>query len=818
MKHYYTKLLSITLFLLGVTSISVAQNQYYLNFDGSNDYVYRIDNSVLDRMNNASEYTIEAWIYISSWTDYQRIANRYSHWDFYLRKTGQLAFRVDVSGTWKLNYSANNAVTTGSWQHVAIIRSGGKIHFYVNGVNKDAGTYNGYTLPGASTNDHLYIGQFGSSTAGAKGTNLFNGYIDEFRCKNVAINSANLHSNINDNEYNPDANTGALYHFNEGSGTSTKEETQGYNATLYGTPSWTVWNAIVSHLPLANEWLGGSSTDWNTAGNWGSGSVPASTNDVIVPNVTNQPTIASGNVGDCGNLKIDPSATLTVSGTLNVGGDFTNDGVFVASGSIKYNGSNEQTIAAGTYNDLDIDNSSAANCTLAGDVVVGGTLNIAGDITIPNGNTLDCNGDITTTGDCVIHNNGTMAVGGSFTQNGAYTETAGLVQFDGSAAQTIPADNYYDIEINNSNGVALGGNVSINDVLTLTSGVLTSTSTNLLTFTSTAGAVSGGSNTAYVDGPMAKVGSGAFIFPAGDGGKWARIGISNLSASETFTAEYTKAKPANNTTMASSLSKVSDNEGWTLERSGSASADVTLYWEDSKWSGVGDFTDLRIAHWNGSSWEAESGTYSHSGNVSLTTSESGSITVTGVSSFSPFSLGSTDNTTNTLPVELIYFDLSKKDNSVNLFWQTATEFNNNGFEIQRSSDTKDWETIGFVKGAGNSNIIQNYSFNDNSPRVFNYYRLKQIDFDGAFKFSDIKFLKLGETLTINSYPNPVVDILNINISNIKQIDIYNIAGKLVKRLKSNTNIINVSELKTGVYFFVVTKNDGSQTRAQFMKK
>ncbi len=330
-KYFFNTLgVVFTLGLLLLFGNVQGQNRYYLDFDGSNDYVYRIDNSVLDRMNSASEYTIEAWIYISTWKDYERIANRYSHWDFYLRKNGQLAFRVDVSGTWKRNYSVNSAVSTGSWQHVVVIRESGHIHFYVNGINKDAGTYSGYTLPGPSTNDHLYIGQFGSSTAGGKGTNLFNGYIDEFRCKNVAENVADLSSSIYDNQYSPDSHTGALFHFNEGSGTNTIESTQGYNATLYGTPTWRAWNYVSSdHLPLAHEWTGGAGTDWGTAGNW-NGGTPAGTNDVLVPSgLTNYPSV-SGDASTpsvCNNLLVESGASLTipVGKALTVNGDLTNN-------------------------------------------------------------------------------------------------------------------------------------------------------------------------------------------------------------------------------------------------------------------------------------------------------------------------------------------------------------------------------------------------------------------------------------------------------------------------------------------------------------
>lgn len=239
------------LFIFGVSFSGGAQNISCLEFAG-NDHVYYADDATLDRLNSASDYTIEAWIYIPSWMDYQRIAHRYSHWDFYLRESGQLAFRVN--GTGYVNYSADNAVPTNQWVHVAVIRSSSpnSIKFYVNGVDQSAGSYSGFSLPSASTNDNLYIGKYenGSSDYG-----FFNGRIDELRLKSVAINPANLHFHVGDAPYTSDGNTAALFHFDENSGQTTVNEASGINGTLglnsnaggdSADPSW----GTVINLPL----------------------------------------------------------------------------------------------------------------------------------------------------------------------------------------------------------------------------------------------------------------------------------------------------------------------------------------------------------------------------------------------------------------------------------------------------------------------------------------------------------------------------------------------------------------------------------------
>ena len=90
-----------------------------------------------------------------------------------------------------------------------------------------------------------------------------------------------------------------------------------------------------------------------------------------------------------------------------------------------------------------------------------------------------------------------------------------------------------------------------------------------------------------------------------------------------------------------------------------------------------------------------------------------------------------------VPVELTSFTAKVNGTEVELGWATATELNNNGFEVQRKS-REDFVTVGFVKGKGTTSEIQNYSFVDQNLSVGSYsYRLKQVDYNGAFAYSDI---------------------------------------------------------------------------------
>ncbi len=91
----------------------------------------------------------------------------------------------------------------------------------------------------------------------------------------------------------------------------------------------------------------------------------------------------------------------------------------------------------------------------------------------------------------------------------------------------------------------------------------------------------------------------------------------------------------------------------------------------------------------------------------------------------------------TVPVELISFTGSCKNNKINLNWSTATETNNYGFEIERSVDGNEFITRGFVKGSGTTTERHNYSFSEDALNGKIYYRLKQIDFDGSYNYSEL---------------------------------------------------------------------------------
>jgi glucose/arabinose dehydrogenase len=164
-----------------------------------------------------------------------------------------------------------------------------------------------------------------------------------------------------------------------------------------------------------------------------------------------------------------------------------------------------------------------------------------------------------------------------------------------------------------------------------------------------------------------------------------------------------------------------------------------------------------------------------------------------------------------LPINLLYFNAKTTDNElVELNWATSSESNSDKFEIEKSEDSKLWNTIGEVKASGNSSEKKDYKFEDAAQKAgMNYYRLKQFDLDGKFKYSKIEclFIELGES-NIKLYPNPAQNIVEIKGINIEKevVEIFNNLGQNVtKKVTFKSQSINVSSLPKGKYFMKTSK-------------
>lgn len=154
-----------------------------------------------------------------------------------------------------------------------------------------------------------------------------------------------------------------------------------------------------------------------------------------------------------------------------------------------------------------------------------------------------------------------------------------------------------------------------------------------------------------------------------------------------------------------------------------------------------------------------------------------------------------------LPVELVSFDVRKIHKQISLIWITANEFNNLGFEIQRSIDSRHWENIHFVPAKSSTQNINEYSFTDNNaPKSKIYYRLKQLDHDGKFEYSHIISYKNTSNNIAHLYPNPNKGNFQISEGSEGKLIVFNNCGKAILYMDyDGKQDIDISHLPAGSY-------------------
>lgn len=464
-------------------------------------------------------------------------------------------------------------------------------------------------------------------------------------------------------------------------------------------------------------------------------------------------------------------------------------------------------------------------------------ITVSGNLTITSG-----------TFDMYAANNSTITLSGStssWTNNGTFTPRSGTVSFTGNSAQSMGGTasttfNNLTIANTSSTGVTFNNSGTVTNTLTLTDGILYTTSVKLLTINDQ-GTVSpsGGVAGSYVNGPVKKVGRDGglynFLFPIGKNGIWGRLYMEHQSGTtattDAFTAEYFD-NGYGTYTVNSPLSHVSSLEYWNLTKnSGNADLNkrVRLYSEDYNRSQLAAYnnSDLTVAHWNSGTSKWEDIGYSPNSNNSGAGVPSGWISSANTSSFSPFTFGSR-SAANPLPVELLTFDAKLNGDKVDLIWTTATEVNNDYFTVERSKNLDQFIEIARVKGAGNSNTTNNYQITDNSPlEGLSYYRLKQTDFDGAFTYSQIVPVTYSKVKIISDkpglfsgvivYPNPGAGLFNVNFENentgIYRFTVFDITGRRVyfsqKSFEkgNNTLPLHLEELDNGTYILFIEAQD-----------
>ncbi len=172
-----------------------------------------------------------------------------------------------------------------------------------------------------------------------------------------------------------------------------------------------------------------------------------------------------------------------------------------------------------------------------------------------------------------------------------------------------------------------------------------------------------------------------------------------------------------------------------------------------------------------------------------------------------------------LPIELLGFAAYEKVKEVEVNWQTAMELNNDYFTVERSTDGFRFENIGEVDAVGNSNKINNYTFNDANPlQGISYYRLKQTDVDRTFTYSGMVVLERNKTTgtNISLVPNPTesgifsINGLDLENGKVAFVEIMDYTGKMISKVNidSLNSSVDLSTFSTGLYLVrLVNRNE-----------
>ena len=292
---------------------------------------------------------------------------------------------------------------------------------------------------------------------------------------------------------------------------------------------------------------------------------------------------------------------------------------------------------------------------------------------------------------------------------------------------------------------------------------------------------------------------GSFIFPVGNTTYNPVTITNNTGSSDEFSVRVANDVLTSGTTGSPITDKVV-NRTWHIGKTNvnaNAGIDLSFQWEANQ--ELGTLTDYKLSHY-GSFWAPASG---NSGAVSINGTTK-TMTHTGYTgTFSPFSIGSTGSA---LPVSWLDFTAKSIGQTIELNWRTASERNTKDFQVQHSINALQWNSLGELPAAGNSNGIRSYRFvHEGSFKnsLQHYYRILQRDLDGKFSYS--KVIKIDHSDALNEvelYPNPTSDVLHVQLKKSQEIRLMNLSGKIVweGQLAAGHNEIIVSSYPAGTYF------------------
>jgi hypothetical protein len=411
---------------------------------------------------------------------------------------------------------------------------------------------------------------------------------------------------------------------------------------------------------------------------------------------------------------------------------------------------------------------------------------------------------------------------------GTLTLTNLTVLFAGSGtSQNIPTGTYKTLMVNNSSGTTLTGSVTLSTGLTFSSGKLVLGNNNLTLNSGVS--ISGASSSAYIQitgtGSIIAKGVTSLVVPVGD--EYAPVTIASGGG-----ADYTISL-VNSVTASGGSPSVSNHAvgiTWTITASTAQTPTLTFQWPSG--NELASFT-------RSSSYVAQrtspSGTWaplaspSAAGGIDPYTQSATATSMTGGTAYD-FAIG--DNGSTALPVTLTAFNATYNSGIVSLNWTTASEINNSHFEIERSVNGQSWNRIGNVEGHGNSLVTNNYAAIDNLQGMIHagniYYRLKQVDFNGVFTYSDIRTVNTNDAqAALSTFPNPASNVLNVQwnsksngnavlrIMNINGVTVYT---ETVSGSGAMNRQVDMSVYPAGTYYVQVITADNTSSKTLIVNR
>ncbi len=543
------------------------------------------------------------------------------------------------------------------------------------------------------------------------------------------------------------------------------------------TSSFTITSPIIK-----TQWIGGKDENWFDCQNWSSLFVP--------DRYTNVEFTATSAIRDS---RIDPNA------------DFSNDYLDIAE---------VKNIILGDRN-LKIYESRLAR------------LDIYENFTLQNTGYLDMDNDIG------FVNDGTINIKGNWTNTvgtSSFEEGESIIVFKGQSNQNITTtggeESFYDVTLNCARDLTINNETIIKQELVFQSGNIFAATANPLTFDTDAFHTNANVNR-HIKGASRRLSNKVedFIFPIGKNGIYRPLTVHTQSGGTItqFFTEYFYAGYGTYQPVAAPLDHVSQIEHWILNReSGTANAQLTLSWGIE--SEVGSLGSLVVAHWtNASQWENRGNSFT-TGNITAGTVKSSDV----VTQFSPFTLGTIDDF-NPLPITWLSFDAkyNQEQESIFLEWSTLSESQNQSFVVERSENGIDFKEIGIKKGALTTSSIKNYQFWDLEPLYAKvYYRIKQIDTDGEFSYSNIKMIEIEDNkkVGITNYENKTILYSTLEKATKAKIKIYDMNGNTVGSYEislekgNNETIIPLKVAKAVYVYKIELENKSDFVSGKFLIK